>query len=55
MGLGQLDDVAVIALGCRLFLQLSPSAVVQEHLDDMIAEAAGWKVVEGEAEPVDDV
>jgi uncharacterized membrane protein YkvA (DUF1232 family) len=55
VGLGQLDDVAVIALGCRLFLELSPSAVVQEHLDDMIASAAGWKIVEGEAEPVDDV
>ena len=55
VGLGQLDDVAVIALGCRLFLELSPSAVVQEHMDDMIASDAGWKVVEGEAEPVDDV
>lgn len=54
VGLGQLDDVAVIALGCRLFLELSPSAVVQEHMDDMIASDAGWKVVEGEAEPVDD-
>ncbi len=55
VGLGQLDDVAVIALGCRLFLEFSPPAVVQEYLDDMIASAAGWKVVEGEAESVDDV
>lgn len=29
--LGQLDDLAVLTMGCRLFLQLAPGDVVAEH------------------------
>lgn len=54
LGLGQLDDMAVIALGLRLFVELSPPAVVQEHLDALITEAHQWQVIDGEAETVDD-
>ena len=54
VGLGQLDDLAVLALGLKLFLELVPPAVAQEHLNDLIAAAYGWTVVEGEAESVDD-
>ena len=32
IGIGQLDDVAVILAGLKLFLSLCPGEVVQEHL-----------------------
>jgi uncharacterized membrane protein YkvA (DUF1232 family) len=32
VGLGQLDDLAVLVLGVKLFIELSPRDVVQEHL-----------------------
>ena len=32
IGVGQLDDLAVIFCGLKLFLHLCPVAVVQEHL-----------------------
>jgi uncharacterized membrane protein YkvA (DUF1232 family) len=70
VGLGQLDDLAVLALGYRLFIGLAPPQVVREHLNDLLVSAAGWTVVdgppdqgasasqwmivEGESEPVDD-
>ena len=34
-GLGELDDVAVIMLGVKLFIELSPLPVVREHLRDL--------------------
>jgi len=41
LGLGQLDDLAVILLGLRLFIALAPQEVVRQHL----AELAGrWRV-----------
>jgi uncharacterized membrane protein YkvA (DUF1232 family) len=41
LGLGQLDDLAVILLGLRLFVALAPEEVVRQHL----AELAGrWRV-----------
>jgi len=54
LGLGQLDDLAVIALGAKLFVELAPPAVVHEHLNELIAPAHQWTVIDGEAEPVDD-
>lgn len=30
--LGQLDDIAVLIGACKLFIQLCPSAVVEEHV-----------------------
>jgi len=32
VGLGQLDDLAVLVLAMKLFIQLSPHDIVQEHL-----------------------
>ena len=32
LGLGQLDDLAVIALGVRLFVALCPQSLAHEHL-----------------------
>jgi uncharacterized membrane protein YkvA (DUF1232 family) len=34
-GLGQLDDLAIIALGLKLFVDMSPSWLVQWHRDDL--------------------
>lgn len=35
LGLGQLDDLAVILLGLKFFRDLSPRSVVQEHESDI--------------------
>jgi uncharacterized membrane protein YkvA (DUF1232 family) len=32
IGLGQLDDLAIMVLAVKLFIELSPREVVQEHL-----------------------
>jgi uncharacterized membrane protein YkvA (DUF1232 family) len=37
IGVGQLDDLAVILGGLRLFLRLCPRDVVQEHLQAISA------------------
>ena len=48
LGLGQLDDLAVILLGLRLFLALAPEDVVRQHL----AELAGrWRVENSPGRP----
>jgi uncharacterized membrane protein YkvA (DUF1232 family) len=41
LGLGQLDDLAVILLGIRLFIALAPEEVVRQHVADL---ASGWNV-----------
>jgi uncharacterized membrane protein YkvA (DUF1232 family) len=33
IGVGQLDDLAVVLGGLKLFLRLCPEAVVAEHLE----------------------
>ena|SRR5438270_12866180 len=45
--LGQLGDVALIALSFRLFLEFSPDEVVQEHLMRLLGAQGGeaWNVV----------
>lgn len=35
LGLGQIDDVAVLLIGLKLFVELSPTRIVREHLDDL--------------------
>ncbi len=39
IGAGQLDDLAVILGGLKLFLKLCPSEVVQEHLKAIAARS----------------
>ena len=34
-GLGQLDDIALIMLAVKMFVDLSPSGIVQEHIEDL--------------------
>ena len=48
--LGQLDDVAVLFLGMKLFIEMSPPDVVREHLIALGAHVDGWRVVDGENE-----
>ena len=34
-GLGEIDDIFVILLALKMFVDLSPASVVREHLDDL--------------------
>lgn len=52
MGLNQLDDLAVILLGVKLFIELAPPEVVREHLEDLGAQIEEWRVVDEEETPV---
>lgn len=49
LGLGQLDDLAVLLLGFKLFVEMSPRGVVQRHRDEL----AGSGPPEPEGEVVD--
>jgi uncharacterized membrane protein YkvA (DUF1232 family) len=40
VGLGQLDDLAVLVLGLKLFIELSPHDIVQEHLRSLTGDGA---------------
>ena len=52
LGLGQLDDIAVLLLGFKLFVELAPPDVVREHLRALGAQIKEWHVVEEtEGEP----
>jgi uncharacterized membrane protein YkvA (DUF1232 family) len=48
MGLNQLDDVAVVLLGVRLFIELAPPEVVREHLEALGGRIEEWRVVDGD-------
>lgn len=45
-GLGQLDDLAVLLIGIKLFVELSPPDVVREHLLALGAHIKEWRVVD---------
>ena len=50
--LGQADDVMVLMLGLRLFFELSPNAVVEEHLKKLVAHVKGnWSEVDNTPAP----
>jgi uncharacterized membrane protein YkvA (DUF1232 family) len=45
--LGQLDDVAILLFGLRMFFELAPSGVVEEHLKRLVARVRGdWTVTD---------
>ena len=55
-GVGQLDDVAILLIGIKLFIELAPQDVVREHLQALGAQIKEWRVVdEEEAEEGEDV
>jgi uncharacterized membrane protein YkvA (DUF1232 family) len=48
LGLGQLDDVAVILLGLKLFIELCPQEIVRRHLREMSSVSGAYRVVDEE-------
>jgi uncharacterized membrane protein YkvA (DUF1232 family) len=51
LGLGQLDDLAVLLIGLKLFIELCPTAIVREHLESLASVIDGsYRVVEEEQE-----
>jgi uncharacterized membrane protein YkvA (DUF1232 family) len=61
LGFGQLDDLAVFVLSVKLFIELSPRNVVQEHLRSLTGggstphpgAASEGEVVDGEYRVID--
>jgi uncharacterized membrane protein YkvA (DUF1232 family) len=61
VGLGQLDDLAVFVLAVKLFIELCPNEVVQEHLRGLTGRgsssrpgtASEGEVVDGEYRVID--
>lgn len=51
LGLGQLDDLAVLVLGVRMFVALSPPEVVREHLEVLSTVEARYRIVDEEERP----
>jgi len=50
MGLNQLDDIAILLLGIKLFIEIAPPDVVREHLLDLGVHIQEWRVEEEEGE-----
>ena len=42
--LTQLDDIAVLLIGFRLFIELSPAAAVEEHMKTLTGRHDDWEV-----------
>jgi uncharacterized membrane protein YkvA (DUF1232 family) len=51
--LGQLDDLAVLALGVRLFIELSPKHIVQEYRDRLAGAGPSQPSGSDQGETVD--
>jgi len=48
LGLGQLDDIAIILLGVKLFIELCPQEIVRRHLREMSSVSGAYRVVDEE-------
>lgn len=53
LGLGQLDDIGILLLGLRVFVELVPEEIVLQHLEAMGSRASRWRVVEEEPPVID--
>lgn len=51
LGLGQLDDLAALILGVKLFIEMCPREVVREYLERVTSMAGSYRVVEEERAP----
>ena len=49
-GLGQLDDVAIVVIGVKLFIELCPTEIVREHMQKLLGET-NWRVEPNEPAP----
>jgi len=50
--LGQIDDLMVVTIGAKVFIELAPAHVVARYMDQMRGEAAGT-IVDGVASDVE--
>lgn len=50
---GQLDDLALLTLGMKLFIDLCPAELVRQHRDDIHPGDPGQPVTDGSGEVVD--
>lgn len=51
LGLGQLDDAAILLIGLKLFVELCPTDIVREHVESLASVIDGsYRVVEEEQE-----
>ena len=48
LGLGQLDDIAIILLGVKLFIELCPQEIVRRHLREMSSVSGSYREVDDE-------
>jgi len=48
LGLGQLDDIAIILLGLKLFIELCPQDIVRRHLREISSVPGSYRVVDEE-------
>jgi uncharacterized membrane protein YkvA (DUF1232 family) len=53
-GLGQLDDLTVLLLGLRTFIEACPAAIVDRHLAQMSSVDGSYRVVDEERQPAED-
>jgi uncharacterized membrane protein YkvA (DUF1232 family) len=53
LGLGQLDDLGVLFLGLRLFVELAPEAIVMQHLEAMGFNVRQWEEVDEELDAIE--
>ena len=53
LGLGQLDDLGILLLGLRVFVELIPEDIVLQHLNDMGSRINEWRGVDEEPTPID--
>lgn len=53
LGLGQLDDVAIVLLALKLFIELAPAEVVREHLRALGARIQEWATDQQEPEVIE--
>jgi uncharacterized membrane protein YkvA (DUF1232 family) len=53
LGLGQLDDIGILLLGLRVFLQLAPEEIVLQHVEAMGSRASQWRVIDEEPPVID--
>jgi len=51
LGLGQLDDLAALILGVKLFIEMCPREIVREYLERMTSMVGSYRVVEEERAP----
>jgi len=51
LGLGQLDDLAALIVGVKLFIEMCPREIVREHLERMTSMAGSYREVEERRPP----